>query len=198
MIVEGIGGLLTPLAEGMTVADLAIRLDYPLVIVARRGLGTLNHTLLTVEAALGRGLRVAGVVLNGAGPTPRARPWPSRPTPTSWPVASMGRRPCSRKSPTARARAGRTPRSGRSIGREGPIPSPLVRLEVGRRLGAKPFHDPPNGRDFVRNRRVGFSLPSFVIDGRLKPTLGGRPASERILDRRRDPRIEDHPAPASG
>jgi dethiobiotin synthetase len=69
MVVEGIGGLLCPLAEGTTVADLAVALDYPLVVVARRGLGTLNHTLLTVEAARRRGLRVAGVVLNGAGPT---------------------------------------------------------------------------------------------------------------------------------
>jgi dethiobiotin synthetase len=69
MVVEGIGGLLTPLAEGTTVADLAIRLDYPLVVVARRGLGTLNQTLLTLEAARHRGLRLAGVVLNGAEPT---------------------------------------------------------------------------------------------------------------------------------
>ncbi len=69
MVVEGVGGLLCPIAEGATVADLAVRLDYPLVIVARRGLGTLNHTLLTVEAALGRSLRVAGVILNGAEPT---------------------------------------------------------------------------------------------------------------------------------
>jgi dethiobiotin synthetase len=68
MIVEGVGGLLCPLAEGATVADLAIALDYPLVIVARRGLGTLNHTLLTVEAARLRGLRVAGIVLNATGP----------------------------------------------------------------------------------------------------------------------------------
>jgi dethiobiotin synthetase len=51
------------------VADLAVLLDYPLVVVARRGLGTLNHTLLTVDAALSRSLRVAGVVLNGAEPT---------------------------------------------------------------------------------------------------------------------------------
>ncbi len=69
MIVEGVGGLLCPLAEGTTVADLAVALDYPLLIVARRGLGTLNHTLLTIEAARSRGLRVAGVILNGAGPT---------------------------------------------------------------------------------------------------------------------------------
>lgn len=66
MIVEGVGGLLCPLAEGTTVADLAVTLDFPLVIVARRGLGTLNHTLLTVEAVARRGLRIAGIVLNGA------------------------------------------------------------------------------------------------------------------------------------
>ena len=69
MVVEGVGGFLCPLAEGATVADLAIDLDYPILVVAHRGLGTLNHTLLTVEAARARGLRVAGVVLNGAKPT---------------------------------------------------------------------------------------------------------------------------------
>ena len=68
MVVEGVGGLLCPLAEGTTVADLAVALDYPLLIVARRGLGTLNHTLLTVEAARQRGLRVAGLVLNSPEP----------------------------------------------------------------------------------------------------------------------------------
>ncbi len=68
MVVEGIGGLLTPLAEGTTLADLAIRLDYPLVVVARDALGTLNHTLLTIEAARRRGLRIAGVVLNASVP----------------------------------------------------------------------------------------------------------------------------------
>ena len=69
LVVEGVGGLLCPLAEGTTVADLAIKLDYPLVVVARRGLGTLNHTQRTVEAALFRSLRIAGVILNGAEPT---------------------------------------------------------------------------------------------------------------------------------
>ena len=66
MVVEGVGGLLCPLAEGWTLADLAIWLDYPLVVVAHRGLGTLNHTLLTIEAARRRSLRVAGVILNGS------------------------------------------------------------------------------------------------------------------------------------
>jgi dethiobiotin synthetase len=69
MVVEGVGGLLCPIAEGMTVADLALILDYPLLVVAHRGLGTLNHTLMTVEAAVRRAIRVAGVVLNGARPT---------------------------------------------------------------------------------------------------------------------------------
>jgi hypothetical protein len=69
ILVEGVGGLLCPLAEGATIADLAIALDYPLVIVGHRGLGTLNHTLLTVEAARSRGLRIAGVILNGARPS---------------------------------------------------------------------------------------------------------------------------------
>ncbi|WP_422931495.1 dethiobiotin synthase [Singulisphaera sp. PoT] len=68
MVVEGVGGFLTPMADRASIADLAIRLDYPLVIVARKGLGTLNHTLLTVEAALSRGLRIAAVVLNGSEP----------------------------------------------------------------------------------------------------------------------------------
>ncbi|RUL87314.1 dethiobiotin synthase [Tautonia sociabilis] len=69
VVVEGVGGLLCPLAEGATVADLAVSLDFPVLVVARRGLGTLNHTLLTVEAARRRGLRLAGVVLNGSEPT---------------------------------------------------------------------------------------------------------------------------------
>ncbi|WP_435006650.1 dethiobiotin synthase [Tundrisphaera lichenicola] len=68
MVVEGVGGFLCPIAEGMTVADLAVMLDYPVLIVAHRGLGTLNHTLLTVEAASSRSLRIAGVILNGTKP----------------------------------------------------------------------------------------------------------------------------------
>jgi dethiobiotin synthetase len=68
IVVEGIGGLLCPLAETSTVADLAIVLDFPLLIVARRGLGTINHTLLSVEAARLRSLRIAGLVLNSPEP----------------------------------------------------------------------------------------------------------------------------------
>jgi dethiobiotin synthetase len=67
-LVEGVGGLLCPLTDQATVADLASRLDLPLLVVARRCLGTINHTLLTLEVARARGLRVAGVVVNETQP----------------------------------------------------------------------------------------------------------------------------------
>jgi dethiobiotin synthetase len=68
LLVEGVGGLLCPLTERETVADLAAVLGLPLVVVARRALGTLNHTLLTLEAARTRGLAVAGLVVNETEP----------------------------------------------------------------------------------------------------------------------------------
>ncbi|MFH5805921.1 dethiobiotin synthase [Alienimonas sp. DA493] len=69
LIAEGAGGLLCPLAlpedgPAVTVLDVAAALGYPLLIVARAGLGTVNHTLLTLAVAQARGLPVAGVVLN--------------------------------------------------------------------------------------------------------------------------------------
>jgi dethiobiotin synthetase len=64
LLVEGVGGLLCPLTERDTVAELVRELNLPLVIVARRALGTLNHTLLTVEAARHRKLTIAGVVIS--------------------------------------------------------------------------------------------------------------------------------------
>jgi dethiobiotin synthetase len=68
VIVEGAGGLLVQLdAEGGTIADLAQLLDAPLVVVARAGLGTLNHTALTVEAIERRNLRCLGIIV-GAWP----------------------------------------------------------------------------------------------------------------------------------
>ncbi len=63
VVVEGAGGLLVPLTGEATMADLASRLGLPLVIVARPSLGTLNHTLLTVEAAHRRGLSVLGIAI---------------------------------------------------------------------------------------------------------------------------------------
>jgi dethiobiotin synthetase len=64
LLVEGVGGLLCPLTERETVADLIAALHLPMVVVARRSLGTLNHTLLTVETAQNRGMAVAGVVIS--------------------------------------------------------------------------------------------------------------------------------------
>ena len=68
LLVEGVGGLLCPLTEGETVADLVRELGLRLVVVTRRSLGTLNHTLLTLEAARARGLAVAGVVVSETEP----------------------------------------------------------------------------------------------------------------------------------
>jgi len=63
-VLEGIGGLRVPLADGQEVVDLVADLDLPAVVVSRSGLGTLNHTALTVEALERRGVEVGGIVLN--------------------------------------------------------------------------------------------------------------------------------------
>ena len=64
MLVEGIGGLLCPVTPTTVVADLVKCFGLPLLVVARSTLGTINHTVLTVEAARVRGLEVAGIVIN--------------------------------------------------------------------------------------------------------------------------------------
>ena len=69
LIVEGAGGLLTPLADDRrTLADLAAGAGLPLLVVTRPDLGTLNHTAMTVACARARGLRVLGLVVNRARP----------------------------------------------------------------------------------------------------------------------------------
>jgi len=70
IMVEGAGGLLVPLWDDVTMADLADRLGAGLVVVTRPTLGTLNHTALTLEAAVTRGLPVDGLVISG---------WPADP-----------------------------------------------------------------------------------------------------------------------
>lgn len=65
LLIEGAGGFMVPLAEGWTVANLAGSLGYPVLIVARPGLGTVNHTVMTAMMVQAIGLEVAGVVLNG-------------------------------------------------------------------------------------------------------------------------------------
>jgi dethiobiotin synthetase len=70
LICEGIGGLMVPITAGFLVRDLAVELDMPLVVAATPELGTINHTLLTLDAARAAGLRIAAVVLT---------PWPDEP-----------------------------------------------------------------------------------------------------------------------
>ncbi|MCX7887386.1 MAG: dethiobiotin synthase [Verrucomicrobiae bacterium] len=64
VLVEGAGGLLVPIRRNYFVADLARDLSLPLIIIARLGLGTINHTLLTVRQAEAMRLKVAGIILN--------------------------------------------------------------------------------------------------------------------------------------
>lgn len=70
LVTEGVGGLMVPLTAGYLVRDLALELGLPLVIAARAGLGTINHTVLTVESARAAGLAVGAIVLS---------PWPAEP-----------------------------------------------------------------------------------------------------------------------
>jgi dethiobiotin synthetase len=70
LVVEGVGGFLVPLTLGYLVRDLARDLALPVAIAAPPGLGTINHTLLTIEAVRAVGLEVAAVVLT---------PWPGEP-----------------------------------------------------------------------------------------------------------------------
>ncbi|MFI4848125.1 MAG: dethiobiotin synthase [Gimesia chilikensis] len=68
LIVEGVGGVLCPLSSQQLIVDFAEKLKYPLLIVARAGLGTINHSLLTIEALQQRGLKIAGLILNDVDP----------------------------------------------------------------------------------------------------------------------------------
>ncbi len=70
LVCEGVGGLLVPLSPSYFVRNLALDLALPLVVAASPGLGTINHTLLTLAVARSAGLAVAAVVLT---------PWPERP-----------------------------------------------------------------------------------------------------------------------
>ena len=71
LVVEGVGGLLVPLSDEHDIRDLAVALGLPVVIAARPGLGTISHSLLTIEAARSAGLDVRAVVLT---------PWPDEPS----------------------------------------------------------------------------------------------------------------------
>ena len=71
LVCEGVGGLMVPITPGYLVRDLALDLGLPLVVAARPGLGTINHSLLTLEAARAAGLGPRAVVLT---------PWPDEPS----------------------------------------------------------------------------------------------------------------------
>jgi len=67
-IVEGVGGLLCPLTDSLTVADWAQQLALALIVVADNKLGMINHTLMTLEIARKRGLEVLGIIINNSTP----------------------------------------------------------------------------------------------------------------------------------
>jgi dethiobiotin synthetase len=98
VVIEGVGGLLVPLTDGYDVRQLAGSLRLPLLIAARPGLGTINHTLLTVKAARCAGLEVTAVVLT---------PWPEWPgvieTSNRATIAALGRVEVEVLPPVARA-----------------------------------------------------------------------------------------------
>lgn len=64
MVVEGAGGIMVPLSKNYCYLDLAEALGLPVLIVARPGLGTINHTLLTISALREKGISISGVVIN--------------------------------------------------------------------------------------------------------------------------------------
>jgi dethiobiotin synthetase len=65
LVVEGAGGIMVPLNENELVVDLIAKFALPVIVVARSGLGTINHTVLTVAALRRRGADIFGVVMNG-------------------------------------------------------------------------------------------------------------------------------------
>jgi dethiobiotin synthetase len=68
MIVEGAGGIMVPLTYRYAYRDLVCALQLPVVIVARPGLGTINHTLLTISALRQKSIAIAGIIINYALP----------------------------------------------------------------------------------------------------------------------------------
>jgi len=65
VIIEGIGGIRVPLTDQFDLRDLAVEFALPVVIVSKPHLGTINHTLLTIDSVRAANLKIAGVVING-------------------------------------------------------------------------------------------------------------------------------------
>ena len=69
VLVEGVGGLLVPLTRDTLLVDLVVQMSLPVIVVARAGLGTINHTLLTIEALKKRKLEIKGLIMNEERPS---------------------------------------------------------------------------------------------------------------------------------
>jgi dethiobiotin synthetase len=78
-IVEGAGGLMVPIYKKYLFIDLIKDLNLPVVIVSRPSLGTINHTLLTIEAARSKGLEVLGIIINYSTKTKKGLPEKTNP-----------------------------------------------------------------------------------------------------------------------
>ena len=65
LVVEGAGGLMVPLNDEALVIDLIVQFDLPAILVVRSGLGTINHTLLSLEAMRKRNIKIAGIIMSG-------------------------------------------------------------------------------------------------------------------------------------
>lgn len=65
LVLEGAGGLFVPINETMIITDLIHKLNYPVILVARSELGTINHTLLSIEHLRSRNIKILGIILNG-------------------------------------------------------------------------------------------------------------------------------------
>lgn len=65
LVVEGAGGVMVPVCDDLLMIDIMARFALPVVLVARSGLGTINHSLLTIEALKRRGIEILGIVFSG-------------------------------------------------------------------------------------------------------------------------------------
>jgi dethiobiotin synthetase len=135
LVVEGVGGLLVPIAPEWTVRDLAADLGLPVVVAARPGLGTISHSLLTVEGARAAGLDVRAVVLTPWPATPTAMHRSNRETIARLGAVAVETLPPVGTDPAELARAGAALPVGAWIGPPAPLQAPRERGGAG---GAPP------------------------------------------------------------
>ena len=90
LIVEGAGGVMVPLDDRHLMVDLMVDLGLPVLVVARSELGTINHTLLTLDQLRRRGCPLWGVVVNGSPTQPTAKLLPTTERCRCWPQSTAG------------------------------------------------------------------------------------------------------------